>query len=231
MTREVAGRARNGEPPVELETKLAPSQDRARATFELILSVTGELLSEVGVERLSTNMICERAGITPPALYRYFPNKYAILREIGRRLMEAEDALVLDWLKEGHETVEGPIEHVVRQRADLLTRVRTVARSQPGGLWILRAMGALPVLREVRAESVRTVAGAMLDQLREKYPDASEQRLHVATLLTTVLSSAANEMIIDEPQLEREITDEMARMTSLYYRDLLSVGDRAPDKT
>lgn len=225
MTREVARRAKKHEPAVELETKLAPSQERARATFELILSVTGELLSEVGVERLSTNMICERAGITPPALYRYFPNKYAILREIGRRLMEAEDALVFDWLNQGRVSVEGPLEDVVRQRAELLTRVRAVASSQPGGLWIQRAMGALPVLREVRAESVRMVAGAAFAQLEESYPNASKERLHVATLLTTVLSSAANEMIIDEPELERQITDEMARMTILYYRDLLSVGD------
>ena len=30
---------------------------------------------EVGIERLSTNLVCERAGLTPPALYRYYPNK------------------------------------------------------------------------------------------------------------------------------------------------------------
>ncbi|MCG2841382.1 TetR/AcrR family transcriptional regulator [Sandaracinobacter sp. RS1-74] len=230
MARRIARNAAKVEPAVELETKLAPSQDRARVTFELILEVTGELLSEVGVERLSTNMICERAGITPPALYRYFPNKYAILREIGRRLMEAEDAIVFDWLKEGKGAVDGPLEEAVRQRAELLARVRQVARSQPGGLWILRAMGALPVLREVRAESVREVAGALFEQLRVSYPGADAERLHVATLLSTALGSAANEMVIDEPHLESRITDEMARLTTLYYRDLLSIPNEGSDK-
>ena len=45
-------------------------------------------VSDVGIERLSTNLVCERAGLTPPALYRYFPNKYALLSELGQRLMQ-----------------------------------------------------------------------------------------------------------------------------------------------
>ncbi|WP_066213171.1 helix-turn-helix domain-containing protein [Blastomonas sp. CCH5-A3] len=74
-------------------------QDRARATYEQIIQATGELLPEVGIERLSTNMIAERAGLTPPALYRYFPNKYAILSEMGRRLITAENETVEQWLR------------------------------------------------------------------------------------------------------------------------------------
>ena len=56
------------------------------------------MLEEVGFERLSTNMICKRAGLTPPALYRYFPNKYAVLKELGERRFqrEAEVASRLD---------------------------------------------------------------------------------------------------------------------------------------
>ena len=86
---------------IDLEMKLEPAQSRARETIEQIIVATAELLEEVGFERLSTNMVCKRANITPPALYRYFPNKYAILREMGRRLMEAEDAIVFRWLESG----------------------------------------------------------------------------------------------------------------------------------
>ena len=72
---------------INLDTKQQPVQQRSVETFELILDVTAQLLGDVGVERLSTNMVCEKAGISPPALYRYFPNKYAILKELGARLM------------------------------------------------------------------------------------------------------------------------------------------------
>lgn len=57
-----------------------PKQERSQATYELLLNVAGELLAEVGIDRISTNLICARAGLTPPALYRYFDDKYACWR-------------------------------------------------------------------------------------------------------------------------------------------------------
>ena len=83
---------------VELDPKVTPLQDRARATYEQIIQATGALLPEVGIARLSTNMIAERAGLTPPALYRYFHNKYESLSERDRGLMVAERATVAKWL-------------------------------------------------------------------------------------------------------------------------------------
>ena len=64
---------------VELLEKNKPQQERAKRTYEAILASAAKLLVEVGIERISTNLIAEEAGITVPALYRYFPNKYAVL--------------------------------------------------------------------------------------------------------------------------------------------------------
>ena len=50
-------------------------------------------LADVGIERLFTNLVCERGGLTPPALYR-FPNEYALPSELGRRLMERQNERV-----------------------------------------------------------------------------------------------------------------------------------------
>ena len=52
---------------VELLEKNRPRQERAKRTYEAILNAAAELLVEVGVERISTNLIAERAGITVPA--------------------------------------------------------------------------------------------------------------------------------------------------------------------
>ena len=64
-------------------SRAAPKQERALQTRERLLDVAGELLGEVGIERISTNMIAARAGVTPPALYRYFGDKYAVLEALG----------------------------------------------------------------------------------------------------------------------------------------------------
>lgn len=206
---------------VALDTKTAPSQERAKATFDTILAVTGELLGEVGIERLSTNVICARAGITPPALYRYFPNKYAILREMARRLLAAEDAIVIDWLAKGPATTPTTLDQDIERNAALLRQVRKVVRGEPGGVWILRALRAVPVLREVRDESLATVANAVFETLHARHPHVDPQRLRAATLLSTTVNTAANEMIVDHPELDGPITAEVSRMVALYYRDLL----------
>jgi len=204
---------------VELETKVSPSQDRARNTFETILSVTGELLSEVGFERLSTNMICRRAGLTPPALYRYFPNKYAILHELGRRLMEAQDQAVFQWLREGginSESFEASADSILR----IQKRVNEVTKTFPGGAWVVRVMRVIPVLKEVRLESRDLVAEEVLNSLRQNLPDVADDRLAMATKLTMELMFSATEMAIEEPEQEEEITREVSFLVASYHARL-----------
>jgi hypothetical protein len=52
-------------PQPSLVTKKPPAQQRATETYERILEVTAQTLADVGIERLSTNLVCERAGLSP----------------------------------------------------------------------------------------------------------------------------------------------------------------------
>ena len=201
---------------VELETKISPSQDRARNTFETILTVTGNLLSEVGFERLSTNMICKKAGLTPPALYRYFPNKYAILHELGRRLMEAQDQVVFAWIQEGglnSQTFDESAENILR----LQKKVNDITKAFPGGAWVVRVMRVIPALKEVRLESRDLVAEEVLAALRKTLPNIEEDRLAMATKLTIELMFSATEMAIEDPEREEEITREVCFLVASYH--------------
>ncbi len=40
-----------------------------------ILAATSKIISEGGLESVSTREVCKRVGITAPTLYHYFPNK------------------------------------------------------------------------------------------------------------------------------------------------------------
>jgi AcrR family transcriptional regulator len=219
--REAAGRKRQAAPaPAALETKLTPSQDRARSTFESILSATGELLAEVGFERLSTNMICERAGLTPPALYRYFPNKYAVLKELAVRLMERQDEAVFEWIESGGAESATLEEAIAKTRA-IQERVVQITREEPGGLWTMRAIRAVPMLRDVRLASRDKVADQLFARMRVQYPDSRLGQLRIATRLSTELMYAATEMVIEEPDRDVEsITSEVSAMVAGYYRAL-----------
>jgi len=165
----MARRSAANSPAPSLDTKSRPSRQRGIDTFEVILTTAGELLAEVGFERLTTNLVCQRAGLTPPALYRYFPNKYALLKELAHRLMDAQDQVVLAWLANGG-TLFTSLEDSVAKNRDLQKQVNAVTRAFPGGDWILRALRALPVLQEVRTTSRDTIALALFDLLRQANP-------------------------------------------------------------
>ena len=102
---------------VELLEKNKPRQDRAKRTYEAILEAAAELLVEVGVERISTNLTAERAGITVPALYRYFPNKYAMLNALGAVLMDRQNEVVQQWF-DAHLGSGDPEPHFVATNID-----------------------------------------------------------------------------------------------------------------
>jgi len=74
---------------------------RSQQTYEKLVSATGELLGEVGFEKLTTNAICARAKMTPPAFYRYFKDKYEILEVLARRLLERQNEAYAVWLFQG----------------------------------------------------------------------------------------------------------------------------------
>ncbi len=216
----MARRSAANSPAPSLDTKSRPSRQRGIDTFEVILTTAGELLAEVGFERLTTNLVCQRAGLTPPALYRYFPNKYALLKELAHRLMDAQDQVVLAWLEKGGTRFTS-LEDSVAKNRDLQKQVNAVTRAFPGGDWILRALRALPVLQEVRTTSRDTIALALFDLLRQANPGVDEDRLHTATRLTTQMMYAATEMVLEEPdQDEDRINEEICWMVSLYYQHL-----------
>ncbi len=204
-------------PAVDMEPKTQPSQDRSRQTYEAILQASGELLAEVGIENFSTNLICKRAALTPPALYRYFPNKYALLRALAERLMNAQDAAVYAWIERGGleaSTIEGMFEN---NRA-ILNEVIRVTDTFPGGLWILRAMRAVPLMREVRIRSSDTVADRIFQSLVERYPETAPERLRRAAWLTTEVSNSVVEMVLEDPERDsHQSVEEACWMIAAYY--------------
>lgn len=205
---------------VPLNARATPSQTRARNTFEAVLSTAGDLLGEVGFERLTTNLVCERAGMTPPALYRYFPNKYAILSELARRLMDAQDEAVFAWVEAGGLNAAN-VEEAVDKNRSIQQQVNEITRQIPGGIWIMRALRAVPLLRDIRVASRDTVAKFISEHLVEAYPDVPESELFRAARLTTEVAYAATEMVLEEPALdEARINEDVCWMVAMHYRRL-----------
>ena len=139
----------------------APKQARARETYERLLAMGQQVLSESGIEGLSSNVVVERLGLTPPAFYRYFPNKYELLRELGNRLMAAQNAVLI----ESDHKRPATHEQFVEQTFELLSETLEATRSFVGGYALLVSMRALPEIRAVRLDSHEQMAALMAKRL------------------------------------------------------------------
>lgn len=196
-------KAQTALPSVELDTKTQPSQDRSRATFDAIIRVSGEILAERGIDGFSINALVQRAGLSPPAVYRYFPNKYAILKELGERLMAAQDALAIAYIDR-----RGPVQlsetALIEGGHSLLKQLVEVTAAFPGSIAVLRAMRASPILREVRLTSARMVAGRHNELLALCYPHADKERIRSVSWILSELGNSVTELLIESDDEERD---------------------------
>ena len=184
-----------------LQAKKRPAQQRAAETYERILEATALVLVDVGIERLSTNLVCERAGLSPPALYQYFPNKYALLSELGQRLMQRQNEIVPRWIN--LQVLTGSVEEVEETIAGLLLDTYRVTKETVGGVWIMRALRAVPALKQVRLASHARMTEEQTKLLAEALPHADLGELRLVVRIVVELVYASVEMLFDEP-LDRE---------------------------
>lgn len=197
-----------------LATKKMPAQQRATDTYELILEVAAEMLADVGIERMSTNMVCERAGLTPPALYRYFPNKYALLCELGKRLMQKQNELIPRWVTP--EVLSGSVADLEQALAGLLLDTYKVTKQTPGGVWILRALRAVPTVQNIRLESHAMVAEAQTHMLAEAFPDVPPKELMLVGRVAVDMIYAGVELLFDVSLNARDVAKVVAAMVASH---------------
>ena len=196
--------------------RMLPKQERAVQTRERLLDVAGELLGEVGIDRISTNLICTRAGLTPPALYRYFSDKYAVLEALGQRLMQRQNVVFEAWLERADHSLEALRDGIEA----LLHETAAVTAAEPGAVWILRALHASPRLVHVRVESHRHVTDLLVEAYLRYLPDIDREELWQRMRLSVEMGFAVDEMLYEETRIPAEVI--------IRHAARLLKGDLAP---
>ena len=208
---------------VELLEKNKPQQERAKRTYEAILAAAAQLLVEVGVERISTNQVAERAGITVPALYRYFPNKYAVLNAMGAALMDKQNDVFQQWFDRYLTLRDLPL--LLDNIYELLKRTYDVTLEQVGGLEVVQALRAVAPLQEVRLASHRLVASQLATIAGEVLDRPIDDLLKIRAQLTIETSYAIVEMALEDDSLSTEtLLREGSLMMQLYWKDFMHTG-------
>ncbi len=105
-----------------LKPRKSASQDRSQSTIETILAAAARILTN-DPDRLSTNRIAERAGVSIGSLYQYFPGKEAILSELVKRFIEGELSAIERSLAESAEQESDP-ERLIEKFAEFIVQLK-----------------------------------------------------------------------------------------------------------
>ncbi|MFZ4718991.1 MAG: TetR/AcrR family transcriptional regulator [Ilumatobacteraceae bacterium] len=178
--------AQKDEPDVEL--RVAPQQARARQAIDAVLEATGQLLDEVGYDRVTTKAVAARAGVNIATLYRYFPDKISLARALAARY-DHQYGTRLAALLEQVATRED-WRSAVRELIDETIRVR---RLQPGMEGLRRATPPSDELQQLQDEVLggihRDVAAAIVHRRPDMAPkDAKVIAIALTTAVDAVLA-------------------------------------------
>ncbi|MGF1664058.1 MAG: TetR/AcrR family transcriptional regulator [Kineosporiaceae bacterium] len=81
-----------------------PEQHRSRRRVSAVLDAAEALVTEHGLAPVTMTDIAGRAGMSLPALYRYFPDRAAVVRALALRAMAEDRELVLACSRQARNT-------------------------------------------------------------------------------------------------------------------------------
>jgi AcrR family transcriptional regulator len=181
---------------------------------DTILEGAAVLLEEVGFDSFNTNVLAKRAGVRVRSVYRYFPNKFAVMAALWKKMLGEWDELLEPEL----EKIADPAIDLRASFAALTAGYVHWLTHRPGAWAIRSTIRAMPELaaQEKSAEEwfVRQVAGA----LHKRGVRLPMKRLKI---VCTVVFRAGNAImhtdIVDHGRPRRIMIDEMNQLAGLYF--------------
>ena len=156
-----------------------PIQQRSAERLDALLDSAAQVVDEVGFDRITTAMIAEHAGASIGTVYRYFPDRIAVLQALGARNLERALSRVTD---EAANVKHDDWVSALHASMDILI---DAFRNEPGfrSLRVGDVIDLRPAPNETPFKSV--VAAALLDSLVARFgvPDNDEVRFAFETAI------------------------------------------------
>lgn len=194
-----------------------PTQRRSTQRLDALLDAAAELVDEVGFERLTTQMVAERAGASIGTVYRYFPDRVAVLHGLRERAIDRYRERVAVTLAEQHPTgwwdvVESAIEVSA-----------FMYRSEPG--FDVVQGGS----RELAEDGEPELAGRLARMLAAEFDDIDDTpelrfRLGIGLEIADALIYRGSRR---DERSEQRYLEEVKRVVCEYLGDLLGPAVRA----
>ncbi|MGH7019529.1 MAG: TetR/AcrR family transcriptional regulator [Brevundimonas sp.] len=202
-----------------LERRTAPMQQRARDRIDRVLAATERLLATTSVDTITTSSIAAEADVPVSSIYRYFPNVFAIYKELFETLVSQIHGRIADIL-------ENPQYTSWRERhLEVMLVLRRTLNEDPAYRPLFHLMLTTRELRIVKEHANAQIAAYLaarweqgLDGFHGSAPLAvARMATEIFTSFETLTSGEAQSEWTDS--LFAEATLALERYLSLYLED------------
>lgn len=201
----------------DLGKRHEPVQKRAIEARNHILQVARTLLEEVGLDAFNTNLLADRADVRVRTVYRYFPNKFAVIAAIGEELMSK-------WAHSNTAYLEAIAQQDSDWRASLSQMIAEWFKDvshENGGWAVLQAMNAVPELRDLDRAAFQRLSRTWEATIRSRAPTFVGDSMALSYAIVITLSGFTDSYMRVpaefRPQLARELEAMLvARLTPLF---------------
>jgi AcrR family transcriptional regulator len=195
--------------------RVEPVQARSTARVNALLDAASDTIHDVGYELLTTAMVAERAGASIGTVYRYFPDRVAVLQALAARNRDrVTHALVTRLERDKPASVLAEIDTVVDTLVDVFRSEKGFRSLRVGDVLDIR-----PVTSPRSGNS--DVAHVISDDLRERLGIRldSAGRLAVETAVD-VIDALLGRAFLHSDKGEDTLIDEARRMARLALADI-----------
>lgn len=202
-----------------LERRTAPMQQRARDRITRVLAATEKLLASTSVDTITTSAIAAEANVPVSSIYRYFPNVFAIYKELFETLVAQLHARIA-------EIMENPRFPSWRERhLQVMLALRKTLDEDPAYRPLFHLMLTTRELRIVKEQANAQIAAYLaarweqgLDGFHDGAPLAvARMATEIFTSFETLTSGEAQSEWTD--RLFAEATVALERYLSAYLQD------------
>jgi AcrR family transcriptional regulator len=195
-----------------LNERRIPTQARSRQRVDDIVAAALVLLREGGIERCTMAALAVQAGLTPPSLYRYFPDAAAVLRSVAEGTLEAmhlELASNLDGI-DSKESANAALHRTFRSYYRSFTKDRALREIWAGTL-------ATPELVALNiADSRRN--GNFIAELIAQWSPLDSTTLHTRAFLLAHLTGASIALMLETgPTESKRLLREVERLIDTLF--------------
>ncbi len=191
-----------------------PVQARSTARLAALLDSAAAVIDEIGYERLTTAMVADRAGASIGTVYRYFPDRIAVLQSLAARNCERLlAALSTELADEKHATATDALLGVVDATAELF-------RTEPGykSLRTGDVLDLLPASSEATANAV--VATAVAAGLTQRFGTPESATTAIGTAIA-VIDALVSRAFARDLAGDAALLDEARRVVRLVVAEAL----------